>query len=62
MVTWREAWRYKQHGDLAGFGPISNGVPEAVGGGVASEREMPPPPPGVALRELDDTLPNRRSA
>lgn len=60
MVTWREAWRYKRFGHLSGFGPLSNGVPEAIGDG-ASERVMPHPPPGVTLRELDHTVPVRKA-
>ncbi len=29
---------------LAGFGPLSNGIPEPIGNHGESEREMPPPP------------------
>lgn len=36
---------------LAGFGPLSNGIPEAIGSHGESEREMPPPP---GRRRLDD--------
>lgn len=48
---------------LAGFGPLSNGVPIAVGGGGASERELPPPlGKRCILVEEESTRPLRRKA
>ncbi len=61
MVTWREARRYKKYGHLAGFGPISDGVPVLVGNGGESENEMPPPI-GTKVRTADITVRIRRLA
>lgn len=30
--------------DQAGYGPLSDGVPEAIGAGGDSEKQLPPPP------------------
>ena len=46
MVTWGAAWRFKRYGHMAGYGPVTDGVPETIGHG-DSDRLMPPPPRGL---------------
>lgn len=63
MVSFRELmsrvrW-YSSDKDKAGFGPLSNGVPELLGKGGESERSMPPPI-GVPVRSTRDTIPMRK--
>lgn len=49
--------------ELAGFGPLSNGVPQAIGDGGASERRLPPPiGKRCVLVEEEATKPLRRKA
>jgi hypothetical protein len=44
-----------------GYGPISDGVPEAIGDAGESERLMPPPPKASRiLPEYEHTVPMRK--
>lgn len=47
---------------LAGAGPLSDGIPEPIGRGGSSEREMPPPPPASRpLYDADKTVRMRKA-
>lgn len=56
----RVRW-YDKDRDKAGFGPLSNGIPEAMGKGGESEASMPPPI-GHPVRSSRDTVPMRKVA
>lgn len=53
---------YMQETTLAGFGPISDGIPEAIGDGGSSETRMPAAPRvSRALIDYDKTAPTRKA-
>lgn len=57
---WFATRRARKYGRLAGFGPISDGIPCRIG---RERPELPDRPPRHSYRivEIDDTVPNRKA-